>query len=207
MSTISQAHSDAARTNGAKSQGPVTPDGKARSSQNARTHGLTSQRLFIAPEDKPEFQQLLDQLKNEIKPKGILELTAFDQLIFCTWKLRNLSILESELAESTGGDPSIHDDPEIRKKAAILQRYRTTNERARRAALRELRTLQNNRLQQEQFSHLLPENAPPLSDKVSFTSRTQANLKKDLNISIKQAEQEAKTFSSQIQDLLSQFRK
>ncbi len=53
MSTISTAHSDAARTNGAKSHGPITPEGKARSSQNGRIYGFTTSRIvFQTPEEQ-----------------------------------------------------------------------------------------------------------------------------------------------------------
>ncbi len=207
MSTISQAHSDAARTNGAKSHGPITPDGKARSSQNARTHGFTSQRLFLAELDKPEFDQLRARLLAEFTPKGDAELLVFDELILAAWKLRNISLQETTLGEQTGADLIFSTDPELMKLADRLQRYRTTNERAFHRAIAELRRLQNDRLYREQFPNQLPKDAPKLANAQAFTHRTQALLKKEVKDTVKQVEEEAKLFNSQIQDMLNQMRK
>ncbi|MFB3918407.1 MAG: hypothetical protein ACE14M_16885, partial [Terriglobales bacterium] len=41
----------AARENGRKSRGPITSEGKARSSQNALKHGLTARRVTINSEE------------------------------------------------------------------------------------------------------------------------------------------------------------
>ncbi|MCC6342706.1 MAG: hypothetical protein IT166_10920 [Bryobacterales bacterium] len=207
MSTISQAHSNAARVNGAMSHGPVTPEGKARSSQNARTHGFTSQRLFLAEQDKPEFDQLRARLLSEFTPKGDAELLVFDELILAAWKLRNISLRETTLGEQTGEDLIFSTVPELMKLADRLQRYRTANERAFHRAIAELRRLQNDRLYREQFPNQLPKDAPKLANAQAFTHRTQALLKTQVKDAVKQAEEETKLFNSQIQEMLNQMRK
>ena len=55
---MSEKRIQAARANGAKSRGPITPEGKARSSRNATTHGLLSQYVVIPGEDPAGFQRL-----------------------------------------------------------------------------------------------------------------------------------------------------
>jgi hypothetical protein len=208
MSTISQAHSDAARINGAKSHGPVTPEGKARSSQNGRIHGFTASRIvFQTPEEQEDYDALLAGYTTNLKPKGLVELDIFHQLIHAAWRLRNLAIADAQLYEKAGADPILCENPEIEKRAALLHRYRTTAERAYQRALNQLKALQNNRLYQEQFPKLLPPDAPPLANAERFSARTQANLRSELKDAVKQAEEEAKSFSTQIQDMLKEFRK
>ncbi|MCC6364304.1 MAG: hypothetical protein IT165_12325 [Bryobacterales bacterium] len=208
MAFISQAHSDAARSNGAKSHGPITPEGKARSSQNGRIHGFTASRIaFNTPEEQSDYDALLEEYTTNLKPKGPIELDTFHQLIHSAWRLRNLALADAALYEKAGGDPLLSDNPDIEKKAALLHRYRTAAERAYTRALNQLKAFQNNRLYQEQFPHLLPPDAPPLASAERFSARTQANLRSDLKDAVKQAKEEAKGFSSSIQDMLNQIKK
>ncbi|MCC6391023.1 MAG: hypothetical protein IT167_10495 [Bryobacterales bacterium] len=208
MSFFSQAHSDAARINGAKSHGPVSPEGKARSSQNGRTHGFTASRIvFNTPEEQADYDSLVSEYTTNLAPKGPVEFDIFHQLIHAAWRLRNLAVADAQLYKKAGADPLLIENPDIEKKAALLHRYRTAADRAYQRALNQLKALQNNRLYKEQFPKLLPPDAPPLANAERFSARTQANLRSELKDAVKQAEEEAKTFSSQIQDMFNQFRK
>src|SRR6266852_72025 len=53
----SPARLEANAANAQHSTGPRTPEGQARSSQNARTHGLTARDVLIAPDERDEFMQ------------------------------------------------------------------------------------------------------------------------------------------------------
>jgi hypothetical protein len=56
---LSSARAEASRINGARSRGPKTPEGKARSSQNALKHGFRVQKHVVLPgEDAAAFQPL-----------------------------------------------------------------------------------------------------------------------------------------------------
>ena len=76
MSTISirsDAQREASRTNGANSNGPVSIEGKNRSSQNATKHGLRSPRVVLANEDPDKYRKLLATFVAEWNPLGITE--------------------------------------------------------------------------------------------------------------------------------------
>ena len=63
------------RANAQFSTGPRTDEGKARSSQNARKHGLTAKQLAISPQDQEEFEDVLASYQREINPTGPLPCT------------------------------------------------------------------------------------------------------------------------------------
>ena len=62
--------SQASRNNGAKSHGPVTPEGRARSAQNAQTHGIFKSPCVLRNEANPAFLQLEAELQQEWRPLG-----------------------------------------------------------------------------------------------------------------------------------------
>ncbi len=70
----SEAQIAASRTNGAKSHGPVTPEGKAKSSMNACTHGLTAQTIVLRGEDPNRYQQLIDWYVASVGPLNPMEM-------------------------------------------------------------------------------------------------------------------------------------
>lgn len=91
--------SDASRANGARSQGPVTPEGKARSSVNAMRHGLSSKKVVIAGESSEDYQALLDSYIEEFQPHSGFEAELVHTMAASRWRLRRLTAIESSIFE------------------------------------------------------------------------------------------------------------
>jgi hypothetical protein len=70
MSTAAQVAAN--RANAARSTGPKTPEGKARSRANGLKHGLTGEGVVLRPEDASAVETLALTLQNEIKPSSAL---------------------------------------------------------------------------------------------------------------------------------------
>jgi hypothetical protein len=87
----------ASRQNGALSHGPVTPEGKARSSRNAVKHGLTAKYHVIADEDQQEFNQLLNAFLHDHQPEGQTELDLVQAMAVASWRLRRVRAMETGL--------------------------------------------------------------------------------------------------------------
>ena len=64
---------EASKINGAKSNGPITAEGKAISSQNSLKHGLTSSRVVLPHESQEAYDKLEASLANRFKPADDLE--------------------------------------------------------------------------------------------------------------------------------------
>ena len=97
---VSNARAAASRRNGAKSRGPKTAAGKARSARNALKHGLRAlQYVVLADEDAVEFQTLEVALLDELAPEGVLQVVLARRVAVAAWRLARADRMEVELFE------------------------------------------------------------------------------------------------------------
>jgi superfamily II helicase len=159
--------------NAQRSTGPRTPQGQARSSQNARTHGLTARDLIVAPNESKEFEQLLNGYQTEVQPQGAIQQTLFDELVGAAWNLRRVRRMEVQLCSDTA------DDEELQKKLDRLARHKTRIERTFHRSLKELKALQTNAVFQEALPSEMRPYVPTLSNAAEISKRTQQVAKRD----------------------------
>ena len=97
----SNARADASRNNGAKSRGPKTPEGKARSAQNALKHGMRARKYLVLPqEDAAAFAALETAILAELAPIGTLQTLLARRVAVAAWRLERADRLEAEVLES-----------------------------------------------------------------------------------------------------------
>jgi hypothetical protein len=91
----------AARANGAKSKGPKTAEGKARSSQNALKHGFTAQNWITLPGDEEgAFEAFRQGIAGVLLPRDLLQEALTDLIAMCLWRLRRVPSMESRLVKA-----------------------------------------------------------------------------------------------------------
>src|SRR5438270_7917871 len=95
------AHRAAARANGAKSQGPVTDEGKATAAMNALRHGLTAATLVLTTEDKPKFDELLNAYIDEYRPATQTDSDLVQEIAVSKWLQRRCRALQTALIDVT----------------------------------------------------------------------------------------------------------
>ena len=167
---------EANRDNARQSTGPNTEEGKLRSSQNARVHGLCSRQLHLADEEESViFASLRDTLAAQLAPAGEFEHIHFDAILHAQWNLRRCRMNEAILLASVP-DPFL--DAETRAALKTLAIYASRHDRAFRNASKELKALQNERAVRTNFAggedHAEPS---PLVD----TSRVRRTLLAEVN--------------------------
>ena len=95
------AKAKANRRNARRSTGPRTARGKARSSRNALSHGLTAEATVLLPgEDPEEFETFAAEMRDELAPVGRLEQTLAARVVSTAWRLERLSIIEAGILAS-----------------------------------------------------------------------------------------------------------
>jgi hypothetical protein len=171
---FSEAQQSANAANARLSTGPRTNEGKARSSQNARTHGLTAAQLVIAAEDREEFDDLQAELQADISPQGALQQILFDQIVASAWNLRRIRRMETELTASAQTYLDILNNPELTAKLDRLARHQTRIERTFHRSLRELKSLQTDAALAPTLPPEFMRRVQPLASKTQLAKRTHA---------------------------------
>jgi hypothetical protein len=105
------------RANAQSSTGPRTPEGKSRSSQNARQHGFTADEFsVITIEDRDAVERLRADLLTLYQPLNSQELFAVERIALAQHTLLRLARLETGLCSVAlnrayglrGEEPYIH---------------------------------------------------------------------------------------------------
>jgi hypothetical protein len=100
VTTTASARALASRRNGAKSRGPKTAAGKARSARNALKHGLCSKTLLVlAEEDAAQFRALEAALLAELAPVGVLQAVLAQRVVSAAWRLMRADRMEAEVLD------------------------------------------------------------------------------------------------------------
>ncbi len=83
---------------------PSTPEGKARSAQNALKHGLRAETFVVAgAESAEEFAALEAALIDELAPDGALQRVLAERIARAAWRLERAERIEGELFDHHGG--------------------------------------------------------------------------------------------------------
>jgi hypothetical protein len=145
---VSNARAEASRKNGARSRGPETLEGKARSARNALKHGLRAQKHAVLPDEVvAAFKALEAALTEELAPESALQSILVGRIARAVWRLERAEQLEVELFEwrrRLGGGIGvalIRDGNGTRSFETIL-RYRGAAQAELTRALRTLKALQ-----------------------------------------------------------------
>jgi hypothetical protein len=135
------------RQNAQRSTGPVTPEGKRRSSMNALRHGLCSHRPVLPGESPGDFNRFAKRIVRSLKPIDDLHKAIANQIASALWRLRRAAFIEDALlssasqnVSSSAADPDAHwaavwtgNDAAFSR----FRRYQTSLERSCIALLRE----------------------------------------------------------------------
>src|SRR3954469_9430322 len=157
---------EAARRNGAKSRGPVTKQGKARSSRNAIKHGLSSGYGILVNNERDELYEIMifDYL-HRFQPADRVETDLVERMVAAQWTICRMTNIISAMHDLQMD----RDTPEIDKEfnaidedtrlaigfdslanngngLALAGRHLSRAERSYDRALHNLRQLQRDRL-------------------------------------------------------------
>ena len=165
------AQQEASRRNGARSRGPRTPEGKARSSRNALTHTLTAEKaldFLLQNENRESYLDTLRAYREEYQPWGQTENDLVEEIVNARWFLRRSWTFQANVIDITADQNQDEADEwyepqhvgrrmglafikcaQESPSLALLNRYSARHGRDYHRALDKLRELQKERLQND----------------------------------------------------------
>jgi hypothetical protein len=97
----SELKSETSRANGAKSRGPITAEGKEKSSRNSLKHGFTAKSTIVLEcENKAQFLEMLGYYKVTYQPGSGVEEDLVTDMVACRWRMQRLRAIETSLIDS-----------------------------------------------------------------------------------------------------------
>ena len=145
----STAQTSANRENSKHSSGPRTPEGKAASSQNSKTHGFSAADPVLPNEDRKEFNALLVSYQCDLVPETAHEEFLVKQIAGAHWKLDRLQGIETAMFAALEDITQAMTNPETAIAFTRLERYRASLERTYHRCVRELRAARKQEKQNE----------------------------------------------------------
>ncbi len=116
------------------------------SSQNARTHGLTGEKLILTPAEQVKYDELSAFLREDLKPQDQFEESCFSRILNSAWRLELAQSAENRALYDFMSEP---ESEELQKRYERFAKYRRQYERNLAQALRDLRLSQENRFIQQ----------------------------------------------------------
>lgn len=86
---------EASRSNGRRSHGPLTAEGKLRSAEARTTHGLLARTILLPGESRRKFQTLCETMHAELQPESTIEHQLVESLIVHRWRSMRVWALET----------------------------------------------------------------------------------------------------------------
>ena len=126
----------ASQSNGARSRGPITPQGKAHASRNSLRHGILARQILVGKESPSSFKALYDFLVSHFSPLNDVELGYIEEMAAAYWRLRRTWAVETEMLEAAMANQTAESTDIARMAAAfgdlactpklsLLHRYET----------------------------------------------------------------------------------
>ena len=158
----SQRKTQSSRANGARSLGPVTVEGKRRSSQNASRHGLLAGQVLLEDEDPEGFEDNITDLVQRFQPADEVEYSFIEEMAVCHWRLRRTWTIEACMLQKqmdlvdlqpgddgTGRTTDAFQNLAASPALAVIHRYETRMHRMFQRALKNLLLLRTLELPNE----------------------------------------------------------
>ena len=120
--SVSDAKIEANRANSLLSTGPKTPEGKAKSSQNALKTGLTARTVVLTDDDLPAYQAHVARFFDKYKPGTDDERELTQKLADAEWRLLSIPAMQSAIyAVGRKELASLYEDEDQDVAAAMLE--------------------------------------------------------------------------------------